>query len=105
MKLIRIHCAAYAALATAVVVTSIGISAGHAGKRTFADDGTYSLITVTSQYDPTQSYSAPVRRSPDGDQVRLPGGTWVRCGINCYNTLRNATVDYWRRFDGPVTLP
>jgi hypothetical protein len=31
--------------------------------------------------------------------VRLPGGTWVPCRFNCYFTLRNATIDFWRRYD------
>jgi hypothetical protein len=58
-------------------------------------------ITVPSLYDPSETITAPVRRFPDGDQVRLPGGTWVRCEINCYHTLRNATIDFWRRYDAP----
>jgi hypothetical protein len=102
MKMMRIRCTA---LVTAMIVASIGVSVAHAGKRSLADTGAYPHITVTSQYDPTQSVSAPVRRLPKGDQVRLPGGTWVWCGINCYHTLRNATVDFWRRYDAPVTLP
>jgi hypothetical protein len=102
MKMMRIRCVA---LVAAMLVASIGISAAHAGKRALPDDGNYPQITVTSQYDPTQSISAPVRRLPKGDQVKLPGGAWVWCGINCYHTLRNATVDFWRRYDAPVTLP
>jgi len=105
MKMMRIRRAATAVLVAPLLVASIGISVGHAGKRALPDDGAYPHITVTSQYDPTQSVSAPVRRLPKGDQVRLPGGAWVWCGINCYHTLRNATVDFWRRYDAPVTLP
>lgn len=62
-------------------------------------DSAYPHITVPSQYDPSDSISAPVRRTPRGDEVRLPGGSWVPCGFNCYFTLRNATVDFWRRYD------
>ena len=72
----RIHRTALAVPVTATLVASIGILPGHAGPKTVK-----------------------------GDQVRLPGGAWVRCGINCYHTLRNATVDFWRHYDAPVTLP
>lgn len=56
-------------------------------------------ITVQSDLYPSETVSAPVRRGPRGDEVRLPGGTWVPCSFNCYFTLRNATVDFWRRYD------
>ena len=59
----------------------------------------YAHITTSSQYDSSDSVSGAVRRGPGGDEVRLPGGTWVPCGFNCYFTLRNATVDFWRRYD------
>jgi hypothetical protein len=67
----------------------------------FASDRAYPEITVTSQSDPWKTISAPVRRLPQGDQVRLPGGAWVWCGINCFHTLRNATIDFWQRYDAP----
>jgi hypothetical protein len=56
-------------------------------------------ITVQSEIYPSQTVSGAVRRGPRGDEVRLPGGTWVPCGFNCYYTLRNATIDFWRRYD------
>jgi hypothetical protein len=56
-------------------------------------------VTVPSQYDLSDTVSGAVRRTPRGNEVRLPGGTWVPCGFNCYFTLRNATVDFWRRYD------
>jgi hypothetical protein len=59
----------------------------------------YPEITVESEYYPSQTISGAVRRGPRGDEVRLPGGTWVPCGFNCYYTLRNATIDFWRRYD------
>jgi hypothetical protein len=27
--------------------------------------------------------------------VRLPGGTWLECGLSCHDTLRRETVDFW----------
>lgn len=104
--MIGLRNAAAAALVVAALATVLSASPGHAGKkRAPSDDAAYTYITVSSQYDPSQTISAPVRRLPQGDQVRLPGGTWVWCGINCYHTLRNQTVDFWRRYDAPVTLP
>jgi hypothetical protein len=62
-------------------------------------DPAYPHITVPSQLHASESISGAVRSTPRGDEVRLPGGTWVPCGFNCYFTLRNATVDFWRRYD------
>jgi hypothetical protein len=62
-------------------------------------DPAYPHITVQSELYPSETISAPVRSGPRGDEVRLPGGTWVPCGFNCYFTLRNATIDFWRRYD------
>lgn len=61
--------------------------------------GAYPEVTVQSEIYPSQTISGAVRRGPRGDEVRLPGGTWVPCGFNCYFTLRNATIDFWRRYD------
>jgi hypothetical protein len=65
------------------------------------EDGHYPHITVPSEYDPSDTATGAVRRGPRGDEVRLPGGAWVPCGFNCFFTLRNATVDFWRRYDAP----
>lgn len=59
----------------------------------------YPQITVQSDVYPSQTVSGAVRRGPRGDEVQLPGGTWIPCGFNCYFTLRNATIDFWRRYD------
>ena len=40
-------------------------------------DPAYPHITVQSDLYPSETISAPVRRGPRGDEVRLPGGTWV----------------------------
>jgi len=39
--------------------------------------------------------SGPVRRGPNGWQVRMPRGTWIECKRSCSETLRLATVDFW----------
>jgi len=61
-------------------------------------DSAYLHITTSSQYDPSNSISGAVPRGPRGDEVRLPRNL-APCGFNCYFTLRNATVDFWRRYD------
>jgi hypothetical protein len=43
---------------------------------------------------------APVRHADLGDQVRLPGGTWVYCELSCEYTLRKQTLDFWERARG-----
>ena len=86
------------ALGAAAMLTVLGAPAG-ADRARRPIDPTYPHITVQSDLYPSQTISAPVRRGPRGDEVMLPGGTWVPCGFNCYFTLRNATVDFWRRYD------
>lgn len=39
--------------------------------------------------------SGVVRRSPTGQEVRLPGGTWIACRRSCSETLRVESVDFW----------
>lgn len=39
--------------------------------------------------------TAPVRQTSVGPQVRLKGGTWIYCEVDCQDTLRRATVDFW----------
>jgi len=41
------------------------------------------------------SVSGPVRRTPNGWEVRLPRGTWIPCKRSCSEELRFATVDFW----------
>ena len=40
--------------------------------------------------------AGPVRSGSHGRlEVRLPGGTWLECGLSCSDTLRRETVDFW----------
>ena len=86
-------------VAVAALALAVAASASAAGSDAALES--YPQITVPSQYDPWTTISAPVRHLPQGDQVRLPGGAWVLCQINCFPTLRNATIDFWRRYDAP----
>ena len=62
--------------------------------------GIVGYVTADSRYS-GQSVSGPVRRGPQGRlEVRLPGGTWLECGISCSDTLRRQTVDFWRNHGG-----
>jgi hypothetical protein len=55
----------------------------------------YTYITVESRYS-TRTISGPVRVGPQGRlEVRLPGGTWLGCGMSCRETLRRETIDFW----------
>jgi len=90
------------AIVTGVVALSFGVLGGPANAerwRQAVTDPAYPHITVQSELYPSETISAPVRSGPRGDVVRLPGGTWVPCGFNCYFTLRNATIDFRRRYD------
>jgi hypothetical protein len=46
-----------------------------------------------------------VRHGPTGDQVRLPGGTWLNCEITCEYTLRRTSVDFWEDQQNKYTSP
>jgi hypothetical protein len=62
--------------------------------------GIVGYVTADSRYS-GQSVSGPVRRGPQGRlEVRLPGGTWLECGVSCSDTLRRQTVDFWRNHGG-----
>jgi hypothetical protein len=90
------------AIVVGAVVLGVGVLAGPASAERWRQAGTdpaYPHITVQSDLYPSETISAPVRIGPRGDEVRLPGGTWVPCSFNCYFTLRNATIDFWRRYD------
>lgn len=85
--------------AALIVASGIALGLCPALAENSSPDLRYPHITVQSDLYPSQTISAPVRRGPRGDEVRLPGGTWVPCSFNCYFTFRNATVDFWRRYD------
>jgi hypothetical protein len=90
------------AIVAGVVALGVGVVARPADAerwRQAVADPAYPHVTVQSELYPSETISAPVRSGPRGDEVRLPGGTWVPCGFNCYFTLRNATIDFWRRYD------
>src|SRR3954466_10741867 len=60
----------------------------------------YVYVTAESRYGGA-TITAPARSGPQGRlEVRLPGGTWLECGLSCSDTLRRETVDFWRNHGG-----
>ena len=51
-------------------------------------------VSVCSRYG-KGCVSGPVRPGQFGPEVRMPGGTWISCKLDCKNTLREETVDFW----------
>jgi hypothetical protein len=59
----------------------------------YRHDG-YRYIRVESDNHP-KAVIVPVRQTPLGRQVRLPGGSWVYCEITCDYTVRRQSLDFW----------
>ena len=53
-------------------------------------------VTAESRYG-LGRVSGPTRRGPHGREVRLPSGTWIDCKGSCQETLREETVDFWKK--------
>jgi len=56
--------------------------------------GEYRFVYAESWYG-FKRVAAPVRHAELGDQVRLPGGTWIYCEFSCEYTLRKQSLDFW----------
>lgn len=85
-------------LAAAAVSTALFGFAGmaEAGKeygRYDERDG-YRYVTARASTG-GKTVTAPVRVGRWGDEVKIPGGSWVDCEITCEYTLRRLTVDFW----------
>ena len=61
------------ALAASVMLAAFAGAASADNMRRAPVDPTYPHITVQSDLYPSETISAPVRRGPRGDEVRLPG--------------------------------
>ena len=71
-----------------------------AARRPYRDCcGVYRFVYAESWYG-FKRVVAPVRRAELGDQVRLPGGTWVYCEFSCEYTLRKQSLDFWQGASG-----
>jgi hypothetical protein len=54
------------------------------------------LVTGCSRFG-KGCITAPTRPGRFGPEVRLPGGTWISCQLDCPTTLRDETVDFWMK--------
>lgn len=57
------------------------------------DRGT-GVVTACSRYG-NGCVSGPTRQGRIEREVRMPGGTWIACKLDCRETLREETVDFW----------
>lgn len=64
----------------------------------------YRFVYTESNYG-GKRVAAPVRAAPLGDQVRLPGGSWIDCEITCEYTLRRVSIDFWEDQTRKTTSP
>jgi hypothetical protein len=60
-----------------------------------ARPSTDGVIKVCSRYG-KGCVTAPTRPGQFNDrQVRLPGGTWIACKLDCRETLREESIDFF----------
>ena len=55
---------------------------------------TGSAVTTCSRYG-KGCISGPTRRGRMEREVRLPGGTWIGCKMDCRETLREEAIDFF----------
>lgn len=84
----------------AIGVTCLSIGSAFAGgpakwKRHAGAYGPIEGYVVAESRFGHGTVSGPVRRTPTGYEVRMPGGTWIQCRRSCSETLRVETVDFW----------
>jgi hypothetical protein len=77
----------------------------HCKSQRYADEpGVYRYVTAEKTMG-VGIVTAPVRPGRWGDEVRLPGGSWVDCARSCENTLRHNTVDFWDDMTSKTNSP
>jgi hypothetical protein len=83
------------AMIAALAATLVPFVATEADAQVRRRDAGYGYVTAESRYT-SATITAPVRYGPHGRlEVRLPGGTWLECGLSCRDTLRRETIDFW----------
>jgi hypothetical protein len=86
---------ASAAMIATLAATLAPLVAAEADAQVRRRDSGYGYVTAESRYT-SATITAPVRYGPHGRlEVRLPGGTWLECGLSCRDTLRRETIDFW----------
>ena len=77
--------------ALGLAAAALPAAAGSDGYRS-RSHGAPGYVTAVSRFG-NGAISGAVRPARFGDEVRLPGGTWVYCRRSCSETLRVETVD------------
>lgn len=85
-----------AAAAALVLFSTEAVDAASAKKKAKKARPLAPTVTAVSRSN-LQTVTAPVRRGRWGQEVRLPGGSWIDCKGDCRETLREETVDFWER--------
>lgn len=79
---VLLACAAAAAVSVLIPLTT---PSAHAGS---------SRVTGCSRFG-HGCVSGTVRGYGQRAEVRLPGGTWIGCALDCGAKLRDETIDFW----------
>jgi hypothetical protein len=88
-------CKACFGLAAACFVLGITSQDGGADpRRAKLDRGVVGYVVAESDFG-NRTVVGPVRRARLGYEVRLPGGTWVDCRLDCAEALRVESIDFW----------
>ena len=82
------------AFVTLAAIILFGLSFSEAAWSQPKQDDGYEQVTARSRFGSGIS-TAPVRQGLFGAEIRLPNGTWISCKLDCKNTLREETVDFW----------
>jgi hypothetical protein len=83
-------------LAAGMMGASMAEAGGPSWQRTAPPHGPHASANVVAESRFGHgTVSGPVRLSPNGYEVRLPGGTWIECRRSCSETLRVESVDFW----------
>lgn len=82
------------ALASGLAVSADATLFGDAAAQRSRDGRAPDYVVAESRWG-HGTVSGPVRRGPNGWEVRMPRGTWLECKRSCSDTLRLATVDFW----------
>ena len=81
-------------LVAASTLVSVIVISSAADAQSYRKGDRPGYVTTCSNYG-NGCTSARVRRGRNGEEFRLPGGTWIECRTNCRNALREDSVDFW----------
>lgn len=79
-----------------LLTTAIPADAARSKKKSYQVRAVPATVVAVGRSRP-EVVVGQVRRGRWGQEVRLPGGTWIDCKGDCRETLREETVDFWER--------